>query len=99
MKLNEVLLAFDKGVWIRRASWDEEYYLKYDFCSGMVKNQDNYRKDFSYEDVTADDWEFVKTVKEKQLEKLYEILNNFYHTAGIDAKAYKNDLLEVLRMK
>jgi hypothetical protein len=99
MKLNEVLPEFEKGKLIRRNSWNEEYYFKYDFSFGAIKDQDNHREGFSYADVKADDWEFVQTVEDKQLEKLYEILNNFYHTAGTDAGAYKDDLLEVLRME
>lgn len=99
MKLNEVLPEFEKGKLIRRTSWNEEYYLKYDFSFAAVKDRDNHREGFSYLDVKADDWEFVQTVEDKQLEKLFEILNDFYHTAGIDAGAYKDDLLEVLRME
>lgn len=99
MKLNEVLPEFEKGKLIRRTSWNEEYYFKYDFSFGVIKDRDNHQEGFSYLDVKADDWEFVQTVEDKQLEKLYEILNDFYHTAGLDARTYKNDLLKVLRMK
>lgn len=99
MKLNEVLPEFEKGRLIRRAPWYKGYYLKYDFSLGEIKDPDNHRECFCYLDVKADDWEFVQTVEDKQLEKLYKILNNFYHTAGIDAEAYKDDLLEVLRME
>lgn len=99
MKLNEVLPEFEKGKSIRRTSWDEEYYLKYDFSYEVAKDPDNHREGFSYADVKADDWEFVQTVEDKQLEKLFEILNDFYNTKGFDARVYKDDLLKILRMK
>lgn len=105
MKLNEVLPEFEKGKLIRRAPWYKEYYLKYDFSFGGIKDPDNQREGFSYADVKADDWEFVQTVEDKQLKKLYNILSTYniaynYRTlSGLKPEAYKDELLEVLRMK
>ncbi|MGK4094424.1 hypothetical protein AB0X79_07885 [Pediococcus pentosaceus] len=105
MKLNEVLPEFEKGKLIRRTSWNKEYYFKYDFSFGVIKDRDNHQEGFSYLDVKADDWEFVQTVEDKQLKKLYNILStyniayNYSTLSGLKPEAYKDELLEVLRMK
>lgn len=100
MKLNEVLPEFIAGrAMIRREIWDTDEYLKYDSATNQSRNSSGNGRYFTANDVLAEDWTFVETLEQKKLEKLYEILNNFYHTAGIDARAYKDDLLKVLRME
>lgn len=105
MKLNEVLPEFEKGRLIRRASWSKEKYLKYDFSYDEIEDDRGYGIALSLEEIKADDWEFVQTVEDIQLKKLYNILSTYniaynYRTlSGLKPEAYKDELLEVLRMK
>lgn len=100
MKLNEVLPELTAGrAMIRRQIWDTDEYLTYDFGAALPRTSGGETRYFDVNDVLADDWTLVETLEQKKLEKLYEILNRYYDSAGIDARAYKNDLLEVLRME
>lgn len=100
MKLNEILPELTAGrAMIRREIWDADEYLTYDFGAALPRTSGGLTRYFDVNDVLADDWTFVKTLEQKKLEKLYKILNDFYNTKGIDARAYKDDLLEVLRME
>lgn len=100
MKLNEVMPEFATGrATIRREGWRTDEYLTYDFAADMPRTSAGDRASFTMNDVMAEDWTFVETLEQKKLERLYKILNDFYDTAGIDARAYKDDLLEVLRME
>lgn len=98
MKLNEVLPEFIAGrATIRREIGDTDEYLKYDVISGVARTSGGQTKYFTVDDIMAEDWTFVETLEQKKLEKLFEILNDFYNTKGIDARAYKDDLLRILR--
>lgn len=100
MKLNEILPELTAGrAMIRREIWDADEYLTYDFGAALPRTSSGLTRYFDVNDVLADDWELVQTVEDKQLEKLFEILNGFHNIKGIDARAYKDDLLEVLRME
>ena len=100
MKLNEVLPKFIAGrATIRREIWDTDEYLKYDFTTNQSRNSSGNERYFTANDVLAEDWTFVETLEQKKLEKLFDILNDFHNTEGLDARAYKNDLLAVLRME
>lgn len=98
MKLNEALPEFIAGrATIRREIWDTDHYLKYDVISDIARTSGGNAKYFTVDDIMAEDWTFVETLEQKKLEKLFEILNDFYNTEGIDARAYKDDLLRILR--
>lgn len=100
MKLNEVLPEFIAGrATIRREIWDTDEYLKYDVISDVARTSGGQTKYFTVDDIMAEDWTFVETFEQKKLEKLFEILNDFHNTQGIDARAYKGDLLRILRAK
>ena len=100
MKLNEVLSEINtEKPMIRRETWSPDEYLTYDFDTKSLRTSNGFKRYFDVNDVLADDWTFAETLEQKKLEKLYKILNDFYHTAGIDTKSYKDDLLAVLRMK
>ena len=100
MKLNEVLPEFIAGrATIRREIWDTDEYLKCDLVTNQSRNSNGNGRYFTANDVLAEDWTFVETLEQKKLEKLFGILNAFHDTEGLDARVYKNDLLEVLRME
>lgn len=98
MKLNEVLPEFVAGrATIRREIWDTDEYLKYDFATNQSRNSRGNRRYFTANDVLAEDWTFIETLEQKKLEMLFEVLNAFHSTEGLDARAYKDDLLRILR--
>lgn len=100
MKLNEILPELTTGrAMIRREIWDTDVYLTYDFATDMPRTSAGDRASFTMNDVLAEDWTFVETLEQKKLEKLFEILNDFHNTEGLDARVYKDDLLKVLRME
>lgn len=98
MKLNEVLPEFEKGKLIRRDSWPEDQYLKYDIMYNTVEDDEGCVGEFSFEDLTVGDWVIVQSLEQKQLKKLYEIINNFSDDY-IELEDCEEALLEVLRMK
>lgn len=98
MKLNEVLPEFIAGrATIRREIWDTDEYLKYDIVSGIARTSGGQIKYFTVGDVMTEDWTFIETLEQKKLEMLFEVLNAFHSTEGLDARAYKDDLLRILR--
>lgn len=100
MKLTEVLPELTAGrAMIRREIWDTDEYLTYDFGAALPRTSGGDIRYFTVNDVLADDWTFLETLEQKKLEKLYEILNAFHDTEGLDARVYKDDLLEALRME